>query len=157
MKLHCKDTGFSLDVDKTLLIKLHKEGMQYYPSEFGGLLVGHYAEDKKTVFIKDTILPQDFNTSKMSFKRGVKGMKQKLEEYYSQNPSLIYIGEWHTHPNGKPLPSKMDMIAMDSICKYKEVLILNPILLILSLDDNSFDYNFFVHYNNKLNKYEKYD
>ncbi len=157
MKFHCNDIGLKLEIDDDLLHRLIEHGKSNYPNEFGGILAGFYSDDQKSVHIKETILPEEFETSMVSFKRGMNGIKKKLIKLYSQYPRIIYVGEWHTHPNGIPSPSRTDIKAMDEIINCKDVRILNPILLILGNLFNSFDYCFFVHFNNKLYKYEKYE
>ncbi len=142
-------------MDDKLLKKLCKQGIKYYPTEFGGLLVGYYADDNKTVVISETVLPTEFKSSRVSFERGSKGLKKVLERLYKQNPSLIYVGEWHTHPDSPALPSGTDMYALREIVNHEGVFINNPILLIISITQDKCVPGFFVYANNKVYKYEE--
>lgn len=145
-------------MDDKLLKKLCKQGIKCYPKEFGGLLVGYYTDANKTVVISETVLPKEFKSSRFSFERGSKGLKKILEGLYKQNPSLIYVGEWHTHPDNPDnpaMPSGTDMNALQEIVNHEGVFINNPILLIISISKNKCEPGFFVYANNKVYRYEE--
>lgn len=129
--------------------------MNHYPKEFGGLLIGYYSEDFKTCFIEGTLLPIKFNSSRYFFERGKEGLKQKLIELYEATPRMIYVGEWHTHPDGIPMPSNTDLKAMTEIAENDEVNIENPILVILALSPSEMRVGAFLYSKNKLIKYEQ--
>jgi [CysO sulfur-carrier protein]-S-L-cysteine hydrolase len=146
--------GLNIEIKQELLDELYKVGMHHYPREFGGLLVGYYADDFKTCFIETTILPKKYKSSRYNFERGKEGLKGKLTEFYNNEPRLIYVGEWHTHPDGSTEPSGTDFNAMIEIAESDEVLIRNPILLILGITNDNYKFDFFIHQNKKLIKYE---
>lgn len=155
MKLINKGKGLTIKMEDMLLKKLCKQGIKYYPNEFGGLLVGYYVDDNKTVVITETVLPAEFKSSRFSFERGSKGLKKILEDLYKQSPSLIYVGEWHTHPDNPAVPSRTDMNALQEIVTHEGVFINNPILLIISITKNKCEPGFFVYANHKVYKYEE--
>lgn len=155
MKLINKQKGLVIKIKNSLLEKLCKYGIKYYPEEFGGILVGYYADDNKTVVISETVLPAEFISARFSFVRGSKGLRKKLEKLYAQTPSLIYVGEWHTHPDNPAIPSGTDMKALQEIVQSDGVLINNPILLIISICKKKCDPAFFVYSNNKVYRYEE--
>ena len=154
MKLTNKEIELSISIEDDFINHLYTIGMKHFPKEFGGFLIGKYSEDFKTVYIKETILPQNFKPSKFSFERGVEGVKELLEKYYEAEESMIYIGEWHTHPDNLPIPSPTDIIALEMIANHKEVKIKNPILLIMGIDKTKKELGFYVHFKNKIYKYE---
>jgi integrative and conjugative element protein (TIGR02256 family) len=147
--------GLNIEVKQELLDELYNVGMHHYPKEFGGLLVGYYADDYKTCFIETTILPKKYKSSRYSFERGKEGLKKKLTEYYSNDPKLFYVGEWHTHPDSSTVPSGTDYKAMSEIAESDDVLIQNPILLILGITNDNYTYDFFIHHNKNLKQYDK--
>ena len=155
MKLICKHNGLELEITDSLLDKFYNLGMEHYPKEFGGLLIGSYSEDKKTCHVTETILPSKYVSSKYIFKRGKEGLKQKLEEFYNGTPSLNYVGEWHTHPDAEPEPSAMDKQAMKEISGNEDVLIASPILLILGIGTKKLKIGAYIHFNNQLYKYHE--
>lgn len=154
MKLTCTHKGLNVEVEQELLDKLYHEGMKHYPKEFGGLLVGCYSDDFKTCLIKTSIMPTKYKTSRYFFERGKEGLKQKLSEFYNATPRLIYVGEWHTHPDGVPSPSSTDLNAMIEIAESPDVSIENPILMILGVSKTEMKLGTFVYSKNKLLKYE---
>ena len=81
-------------------------------------------------------------------------LKQKLIEFYNATPRLIYVGEWHTHPDGIPSPSSTDLNAMIEIAESHDVSIENPILMILGVSKTEMKLGTFVYSKNKLLKYE---
>ena len=67
-----------------------------------------------------------------------------------------YVGEWHTHPNGSTKYSSTDLNAMIKIAKDDNVVIENPILLILSINkDKSYKFSFYLYASEKLIEYDK--
>jgi len=155
LKLVNQEIGLNIIMDDALLAQLNKHALKHYPKEFGGLLIGHYEEDKKTVFITKTILPKKYTSTKYSFTRGSDGLREILEAYHNGKSSLIYVGEWHTHPDSPAIPSITDLAALDQIVSHNEVYISNPILLILSITKQASAACFYVHYQNKIYSYEE--
>jgi [CysO sulfur-carrier protein]-S-L-cysteine hydrolase len=153
--LTCKHNGLKLEVDLDFLKKLYSTGMLHYPKEFGGLLIGKYSDDKKTCHIIDTILPEKYFSSKYTFERGREGLEKKLAEFFFQNPPLIYVGEWHTHPDSAAEPSRTDREAMKEITEHEKVNIQNPVLLIISVTKTKYEPRFYVNFNNILYIYEQ--
>ena len=150
MNLTCRDIGLNLAVDDALLEQLYNIGLKHYPKEFGGLLIGNYSEDMKTCVITGTLLPKKYKSSRYYFERGREGLLEKLEALYNAEPRSIYIGEWHTHPDGPASPSDTDEEAMQTISEHDEVTITNPLLLILAITPEGYTFGFYVNFKNKL-------
>ncbi len=155
MKFNCIQIGLTIHVTKELLEKFKSLGRDKYPLEYGGILVGHYEDDGQTAVIVDTILPIRYKSSKFNFERSNEGFKEKLEELYKQTPKLIYIGEWHTHPDLLAIPSQDDYDSIKAVAHHPDVQIKNPIMLIIGIGKKRFVPNFFVFYNDKLFMYEQ--
>jgi len=154
LKLTCTKIGLSVEVKQELLDELYRTGMKHYPKEFGGLLIGYYSEDFKTCFIETTILPKKYKSSRYFFEREKEGLKLNLTNFYNSIPRLIYVGEWHTHPDGIPSPSGTDMNAMIEIGESDDVNIENPLLLVLGINPSKMDVGAYVYSKNKLLRYE---
>src|SRR5690606_15743955 len=140
----------SLEIEQTLLERMIESGRQHYPKEFGGLLVGYYSDDKKTACITDFVVSQHFQSSPASFLRGDEGLHEVLDMYYRQTPSQIYLGERHTHPHGRPMPSKVALAAMSAILQSDTVLITSPILFIMGLFPKSAEFVFYLFHSKEL-------
>lgn len=131
--------------------KLSNYGIQQFPNEFGGFLMGYYSTDFKTLTITDTILPKIYQGSPCLFQRSSKGVDSLFEDYYKKEPRQYYIGEWHTHPNGSTHYSQIDRQAMMSIANCATVNITNPILLIISTNRSSINgFQLYLYKDKKL-------
>lgn len=149
MKLINTYKNANIIISEELLEKLSKYGIEQFPNEFGGFLMGHYSSDYKSLTITDTILPKKYKGTPCLFQRSIHGIDDLFDEYYNKEPKQYYVGEWHTHPNGPTQYSQTDLCAMITIANCETVHITNPILLILSVNKlkmNSFQ---FYLYNDK--------
>lgn len=155
MKLRSKEKGLVINIEDSLVEKLFRYGISHYPKEFGGLLMGHYIDENKAVVISETVLPSEYKSSKFSFERGSKGLKKILEKLYKQTPPVIYVGEWHTHPDNPAIPSGTDIKALEEIVRNDGVFINNPILLIISICKEKCEPMFYVYVKNKVYRYEE--
>lgn len=133
---------------------MYKLGLHHYPFEFGGILVGVYSKDLKSCTITEVIPALKFQNSPTLFERGTDGIIESLTKLYIQNPAARYVGEWHTHPNGVPHPSAIDIKTMHTIAEDVNVKITSPMLIILGLDKNNYSVGIYIHIHKKLFKYE---
>lgn len=154
MKLFNKHKNVNLILEDSLLERLGKLGINSYPNECGGFLVGYYAEDFSALHITDYILPQKYSSSTTLFERSIDGIKDIFHQLF-QSKRHYYIGEWHTHPNGSSMYSQTDLNAMVQIAKCETVNITNPILLILAIKSNKVsDFSIYIYDNKGLYTYE---
>ncbi|MFT4152337.1 Mov34/MPN/PAD-1 family protein [Parafilimonas sp.] len=152
MKFVNRDTRLELLINCELINRLEVYGKEKYPNEFGGLLLGKYINSNKTVVIKDTLLPKKYKSSRYYFERGSNGLKELLEQYYA-NEGLVYVGEWHTHPDNAAVPSQTDIRAMKELAEDKNVLINNPVLMILEIQKTDYNIGIYFLFNGKLLQY----
>jgi integrative and conjugative element protein (TIGR02256 family) len=157
LKFFCSAIGLTLSISETFVSKLILEGRKHYPKEYGGILVGRYSDDLKACIVEDTILPQNHKSSRYAFERGKEGLAKKLSDLYEQTPRLIYIGEWHTHPDSVPVPSTTDKQAMLQIANDNGVTIASPVLLILGLNRTAYTLGAYLQFQNQLIRYEQQD
>ncbi len=136
------------------MTELCRLGSEHYPKEYGGLFVGRYVSGNKEVIIEQTILPKKFKSSAFSFERDIEGLRMTLYQFSNQSPSLIYVGEWHTHPDGKPITSSTDASALRKIASHHDVSIENPILLIIGITRQFCEFGFHVLYKDNIHRYE---
>lgn len=152
MKFVNKDTGLEFLIGDELINRLAAYGKEKYPNEFGGLLLGKYINSNKTLVIKETLLPKKYKSSRYYFERGSNGLKELLEQYYA-NEGLVYVGEWHTHPNNEAVPSPTDIRAMRELAEDENVLINNPVLMILEIQKTDYNIGIYFLFNGKLLRY----
>lgn len=148
-----RETTLELIIDEELVQRIAGYGTKKYPNEFGGLLLGRYSNNNKTVVIEDTLLPKKYQSSRYSFERGPEGVKESLEQHYKATPSLIYVGEWHTHPDSSAIPSLTDLKAMNELANDTNVLIDNPVLMIFEIKKHKYNMELYLLYKAHLLRY----
>jgi integrative and conjugative element protein (TIGR02256 family) len=86
-------------------------------NETGGLLLGFAHRKRRVIYVTDALPPSpDSQGSPFAFKRGVKDYPEILDRVEASTAGLIgYVGEWHTHPDGKARLSDTDMKAVEEI------------------------------------------
>lgn len=83
------------------------------PRETGGILLGTINYNKKIIYAIDTYTPEDSKFGLASFYKGSKGTREYLEDIiYKTGEMIIYVGDWHTHPNGSLSMSRTDETAL---------------------------------------------
>lgn len=138
------------------LKQLETYGKKHYPNEFGGFLIGYYSADLKSLTVTEYLLPVRYKGQHCLFERSIKGVRHTFRQLFDTKRQF-YVGEWHTHPDGSTAFSPTDLSAMMQIANCETVNITNPILLILSVDQNGIsNYAFYLYNEGALIKYEKY-
>ena len=157
MNFYLPDIGLKVVLENTIIQSLLSAGRKHLPKEYGGILIGRYDEERTTAYIVKSLEPKAFQNSTHSFVRKTQGLRGHLIDLYNQKPSLFYLGEWHTHPGGVPQPSVTDVQTLIQLAKSHEVKIKNPLMMIIGLTTRSSSIGLFVHYQNKIHKYELED
>lgn len=99
-------------------------------AETGGVLLGRYEEaNRVAVILEVTGPPGGSARGRTWFRRGTGDLDALLERRWQDG--TYYLGEWHTHPNCSPVPSRDDLQAMSSISGSRGYACPEPILLIL--------------------------
>ncbi len=128
---------------------------KYYPSECGGIFVGRITDDG-TACIEQMMMPQEFKSNRIWFLRVADFLnKWLLQIFRNNNGEVIYLGEWHSHPNAPPIPSGTDFHSMLKISTNDNIRIETPILLIVGFNGNEYYECFYLLYNKKLIAYGK--
>ena len=153
MEVSIQSIGMSLKISDELLSSLYNKGKEFYPNEFGGFLIGYFEDDTHLV-VTDSILPIKYKSTKFNFERSTEGLEKEFIDKYNELPEKTYIGEWHTHPDSKAIPSKTDILAMHTIVEEPNS-IKNPVLLIIGYNQvGEVEFDFYIYYKNKIYKYE---
>jgi ThiF family/Prokaryotic homologs of the JAB domain len=82
-----------------IIARLRREKL---PNETGGVLLGWFDLDEKTVHVVDTIAsPPDSEEWPTLYIRGCKGLPKRIElATLATGEQVHYVGEWHSHPDG---------------------------------------------------------
>lgn len=154
-RYYLKEKNLSIQIENKTIDEMLLSARKHYPNEFGGLLIGFYANENKDLIITDFLTPKTFKASPVYFERETKDLQEELEDFYHSVPSRCYVGEWHSHPNGGTKPSSKDIKAMKQISENEGVSINKPILCIIGYTKQEFQIQFHLISNNKIYTYEK--
>jgi len=112
--------SWTVKIADTVEANFYEQRKAKIPNETGGVLIGAYDFERKVCYIVDLIpSPDDSIESPNSYIRGSNGLQKRvceIEEITAGN--LVYIGEWHSHPNNATEQSSDDKALMRSIVDY---------------------------------------
>lgn len=145
--------GLKIELPEAIFQEIKHQVDKFYPNECGGIFVGQITGGV-TAKIEKMALPKKFSSTPVYFVRlnnFINGWLKRLFTKYNGN--MIYLGEWHSHPNGQPYPSTTDLNAMKEIALNPDIRIQTPLLLIVGYNKKVYDEKFYIYKNNKLNPY----
>lgn len=146
--------NLSLEISNKIVREIRKQAFEAFPNETGGFLVGKYSADNNTAIVSLVLSPVKITSGPTFFQRETDGMESLWDELYKEG--LVYLGEWHSHPNGSSMYSATDKNALTNIAHSETVVINNPIMLIVSLSKKKIRRMGTYYYNNgKIIKYER--
>lgn len=129
MKYEDKEKSFYVSISQLVISNIVEKCQMASPKETGGILIGNYSSNLKVAYITEAIKHTDDSSAGRSwFKRGTKGLKKLLINYWPDNK--YYLGEWHFHPGNFPCPSRADINQMNAISTNRKFNCSEPILLI---------------------------
>jgi integrative and conjugative element protein (TIGR02256 family) len=100
---------YKIEISENIL-KIFEEFKQLKENapESGGILLGQ-VKDNYIFLSKATTPCREDSSSRFSFIRN-RNIAQLIVDYefYNNNGHVIYLGEWHTHPENNPAPSQQD-------------------------------------------------
>ena len=143
-----------LEIDSKVVQDIRKQAVEAFPNETGGFLVGKYSVDNNTAIVSLVLTPVKIASGPTCFQRETDGMESVWDELYKEG--LVYLGEWHSHPNGNSMYSATDKKALTNIARSETVVINNPIMMIVSLSKKKINRMNAYYYNNgEIIEYEK--
>ena len=96
-----------IEPEPLALINQYRQDHQSKP-EAGGILLGYRREGHLHVTMATVPQPSD-RRMRFWFSRATKHHQQEaVRHWMASNAEVDYLGEWHTHPEGRPSPSSLD-------------------------------------------------
>jgi proteasome lid subunit RPN8/RPN11 len=158
LKYYQPDLKLTLTIESSVLENIEDYSRINFPNEFGGILLGSYFNNYTELVISDIICPEKFKQSPTGFVPDHKELNERLIEYYKLfDDKVIYVGDWHSHPNSTNHFSLPDFNSTKEVANSKTVNIKNPILLIVAFGTDYFDPGFYVYNKDKLFKFSRED
>src|SRR5450432_995259 len=130
MLLKSDDARFTVVVARARVRELLARCARAGRTETGGILVGAYSADRECANVTEIgSAPEDSESGRFSFRRGVRDVAQRLSMLWRQATPTYYVGEWHFHPFASPTASPQDKRQIRSIARDDCYSCPEPILL----------------------------
>lgn len=101
--------------------------------ETGGVLAGYVDEASNIVITHASESGPNAIKLATKFEKDIEFCQKFLDDlFYKSNKHIIYVGEWHSHPNERNQPSGTDIKSLTQIAYQKEYLTDMPLMIIFS-------------------------
>lgn len=119
-------------ISRTIGRELKELADEYFPLEVGGILAGYLSNESAVVtdivgpgplaqHRRETFLPDhSYQTEEMH------------RIFWESKGRASYLGDWHTHPQGPPDLSSLDIRTMRTIAESPEARCPNPVMILLA-------------------------
>lgn len=119
-------------VANTANAAMEREATLAYPRETGGVLIGYWATTDLVILSAVPAGPRA-KIDIASFSPDSEFHATETARHYHASHRLhIYLGDWHSHPDGAPKLSSIDRRTLRRIAKDRAARIRRPIMAILS-------------------------
>lgn len=117
-----KRGGYIINISGEVLSKLVKFKQGKGANESGGIILGLVYDDN-SVCITKISLPNRFDkATRNSFERDKRAAQVIVDnEFCKSKGKVIYLGEWHTHPEPNPTPSMTDVLMIKKQYRQNEI------------------------------------
>lgn len=106
-----RESGGILQINPGVVTRIiiHKQ-ISIHSTEAGGVLLGRYIKNTEDVVIDLITEPSnDEHRTRLAYFRTSPHHQALLDDSWTQTAGeLTYLGDWHTHPQCKPVPSLVD-------------------------------------------------
>lgn len=118
-------------IEERALCELNAEACRAFPQETGGVLVGYVANGQQPVVVT-VIGPGPAAVHQRSrFQPDHQWQCEQLDDIYEHSSGkFVYLGDWHTHPDGSPQMSWLDRRTIRNIAKHAPARCSQPLMLI---------------------------
>lgn len=120
---------------------------KHVPKEIGSALVGRYSADGNAARVVGVApVPPDSKSYRYKFVRGTVGLRAFFADVFSKSRGRQhYVGEWHSHPGGAPVPSPTDDKNQEDIVRDVTARCPECILVIVALGGARVERGVFVY------------
>jgi integrative and conjugative element protein (TIGR02256 family) len=108
MEITIGDLSIAFSDNVLAIMDQHKQ-VKFFAPEQGGILLGR-VYNKKFVVEKISTSTELDKRSRYNFERHRLSAQLVINyEFFNSNGQIVYLGEWHTHPEDNPTPSPADL------------------------------------------------
>lgn len=105
-----KRDKYIIHISDEVLLTLAKYKQKKHQNESGGIILGLVHEDDNIYISKVSEPNTSDKASLYGFERDKRAAQIIVDsEFYESDGTIIYLGEWHTHPEPDPSPSSADI------------------------------------------------
>lgn len=118
-------------ISEASLAEMSKEAERAYPLETGGILAGYVADCGGIVITGVSGPGPNATHDKFRFTPDHDWQCSFLDKLYLDSSGIsVYLGDWHTHPNGRPQMSRLDRKTLHAISLSREARCPSPLMVI---------------------------
>lgn len=118
-------------ISRSASAALQEEADRAYPNETGGVLAGYRADNNEIVVFAAVGPGPNAVHCSHGFTPDHAWQCSQLDILFRDTSGeWVYIGDWHTHPNGVPRMSWIDKRTLRRIAKYPHANAAHPMMLI---------------------------
>jgi integrative and conjugative element protein (TIGR02256 family) len=120
-------------IPQTLADQMSHEASLWAPLETGGSLMG-YLSDQCDIVVTALVPPGPCaKRTRISFAPDTAFQIAAIARLYEASGRMDnYLGDWHTHPGGRPTLSSRDRKTLEQIARWKPARSITPVMVILS-------------------------
>lgn len=105
------DNDWEVRIPSSLLNDMKNRAGRVSPKETGGYLMGCVEEKYKRIYVLHTYIPKASYNSKTRLRLSTSGWRDNHDMVSARTAStLVYLGDWHSHPTGSLEMSEIDII-----------------------------------------------
>ena len=101
---------YVVEIKPSALQQMVRLAREHWPNEVGSALVGTYTKDGDLARVTGLApIAPDSKGKRTAYVRGVEGVTEFFQSLFASSKGRhYYVGEWHSHPGGRPVPSGVD-------------------------------------------------
>lgn len=130
---------YAVEFSRSCVDEMVRLAIKHLPREVGTSLVGTYSDDGHVATVTGLApLTEDSKGGRFSFIRGSVGLGEFFRKLFHRSKGREhYVGDWHSHPGGAPVPSSTDSSNAFGIAKDVRTLCPECILVILAINGDT--------------------
>lgn len=138
-------------ISEAAFMRMVKVADSAFPLETGGVLAGYFADSGEPV-VFDVIGPgPKASHLKKRFHPDHAWQCSQLDSIFKQSSETwVYLGDWHTHPNGSSQMSWLDQRTLHKIANYNGAETPHPLMLIGSGSTQAWNWTGYQYQNARM-------